>query len=623
MPKSFIILTIKGDIMCYEIVLSKKHIDEREWHSFFLMIQKYLGFYRAFKVVIKFEWNLIKYYLVTKTAIPLSLCQGNIYLKKVEKEEKVKGFYKGFYINEFCDNVVSLFNKLRKKDKDLKMLEVKFLNYNEKNGFFIRGYVYYENKRVMLKKRLLFLNPSCLCSVNFDNCKSFSYKKMPNYFDIQKVIGLLDKRDDNALFKVDAFPFLEDDCYIKHNSFSFDKHSLIIGGSGAGKSKFISLLINNISLLNKSDYKIVVIDPHDDIKNNLGGIGETQVIDFKKQGNVDLFRNSIDDINASVELQMIFFKSLMSDSYNSFSERVLRYSIYLLTITNDFSFMNLRKLLLDLDYRNDLIKSLKMEVPTSVLYFFLTDFNDIKNKYYDIAISPIIAFLDEMQMVPIFNESGNMSVKDIVANNFLSIFSLNRLSLGDKTTKSIANLLIEQLFLLAQSKEIKQHLIVIVDEVAVLETPLLEKFLSELRKFNTSIILAGQYFGQISEGLKEAILANTSNYYIFRTSRMDASLLAKGLEIKLKGGTSEDEKINYFTKLKNRECIVRIEKDGVMYPALKCVTMDFKGKEFEDIKYESDKVKQSEEKIKMNFKIDDVDIEKIMRSNSTSRKKME
>ena len=103
-----------------------------------------------------------------------------------------------------------------------------------------------------------------------------------------------------------------------------------MGSSGTGKSKFISLLINNINKNEtlKQKYRIVVIDPHSSLENDIGGIG--RVIEFKNDLNsIDLFINNKEDTVTSTELLLDLFKSLISERFNPKLERVLRHSIYL------------------------------------------------------------------------------------------------------------------------------------------------------------------------------------------------------------------------------------------------------------------------------------------------------
>lgn len=129
-------------------------------------------------------------------------------------------------------------------------------------------------------------------------------------------------------------------------------------------------------------------------------------------------------------------------------------------------------LLLELDYRNKILEQTKGHIPTSVYNFFMVDFNDLKSKSYGEAISPIIGFIDEMEMLPVFNgaQSSN-NLKDVVKNNFLTIFSLDRTRLGDKIIKTISGLIMQQLLTVIQKRDFDEHIIFIIDEVAVVENP--------------------------------------------------------------------------------------------------------------------------------------------------------
>lgn len=282
----------------------------------------------------------------------------------------------------------------------------------------------------------------------------------------------------------------------------------------------------------------------------------------------------------------------------------------------------MRKLLLEIEYRNELINNSREIVPDSVINFFLTDFNEIKTKSYSEAISPIIAFIDEMQMLPIFNEEDNLtSIKDIIKDNFLTLFSLDRTKFGNNITKTIAGLIMQGLFTIIEEQEIKEHIIFIIDEVAVIENDILPKYLSEAKKFNLSLILAGQYFSQISAKLQDSIFANVVNYYIFKVSRLDASILANNFNMKVPLDDTEERKIKLLSELKFRECILRIDKDGVLLPAIEAKTTDFVGVPRIKNKYftfeEFGNVSKKETK---KIKIGSASLKDILKKTSTSRK---
>lgn len=619
---------IKGDKAMkyyYEIYLNDKNVSRENWHDYLYSLQKFIGVLHFWKLIIKLDYNKFRYYIESPIKLPISLNNTNFLLKEREEIVSEKSLFRGIYFNNVLDNVVSIFNNLKKNNKEFSEIIIYMRCYDKENPILSKIEVKYRYKNRLYSKKLLFRIPINILQVDFNKAKSFCYQKFPKYMSLDKVMHLFRNDELGSIMKVDTFPYLEENFFLNHNAFDFDKHSLVMGASGSGKSKFLALFITNIYKYNKQKYKVVVIDPHDSLKDDLGEV-QNAVIDFKDDRIIDLFKNNISDVNANVELLMSLFKSLINDSYNAKLERVLRYSIYILLVKKDFSFVNLRRLLLNLDYRNDLIRELKRELPASVSYFFLTDFNELKTSSYNEAIAPIISFIDEMQMVPVFNDiKESNGLVDIINNNFLSIFSLNRISLGDKVTKTIAGLLMQQLFLIAEEKIIDEHIIFIVDEVAVIENPILARYLSEMRKYNVNVILAGQYFSQISDDLKDAILANTLNYYVFRVARSDAILLEKNLEIKLVNSDNEEDKYKLLTNLKNQECLVRLSNRGSMYPAFKAKTVNFVPKVQNNYQKNKFIIKENVEEKPFNFEFNidsDVTAGDIMSKSSSSRKKV-
>ena len=561
-----------------EIYLVKKHVTSEEWSGLIKAISNYNGILKTWKLVIANSKNKIRYLVKTRCNLPITINGQNAFLMK--KFDNIKlpecGISQPFIVKDNC-NVIGLINYFEVKNKGkVKYIEIDFRKvYEDKIISNVHLYVKRYNQ---LKKYALFnVFPDSLLSVNFQEDKRYFYKSAPKYLDISKSLHLLSSESVTSVLKINTFPYLKGDYFLRQNSYSFNKHSVVFGSSGCGKSKFISLLISNIRK-NKNfrdNYKIVVIDPHASLEDDIGGLGK--VIDFKsKTDSIDLFLNKGEDVVSSTELLLELFKSLIADQYNSKLERVLRHSIHILLVEESFSFNSLRKIILDLDYRNELIKKLTAKLPVSVIDFFLNDFNDLKTKSYGEAISPIISFIDEMEMLPVFNDTNNPNnLRETVQNNFLTLFSLDKTKIGDKVTKTIAGLIMQQLLMLIQSHSFDEHIIFVIDEVAVVENPILSRYLSEARKYNLSLVLAGQYFNQISDDLKNSIFANVVNYYIFRVSRLDAQILVDNFNMKIPLDDSKEQKIKLLTELNNRECVVRIDSNGVLLPAFKANTLDF------------------------------------------------
>lgn len=561
-----------------EIYLTKNYVLKKEWEDLINVISNYNGLLKNWKIIIENNSNQLRYFIKSDCSLPATINGLNAFLMKNIENNKL--YYSYLSLPLFTNtenNIIDIINYLEIKNKGtLNFIEITFKKLS-KNNIKKKIVIYLTKNGNEKKYRLLLSNPTNILSVDFDNNKRYFFKSAPKYLDINKILHLLSTDINSSIFKIDTFPYLQGDFYLNQNNFSFDKHSVVLGASGTGKSKFLSLLINNIYKNSdlKQRYKIVIIDPHAALEDDIGGI--SRVIDFKTTlDSIDLFINNPDDVISSTELLLELFKSLIADQYNSKLERVLRHSIYVLLLDNSFNFSNLRKILLELEYRNFLIKKLKNKLPISVIEFFLTDFNDLKTKAYGEAVSPIIAFIDEMEMIPVFNNQTNEdNLRKTIYDNFLTLFSLDKTKLGDKVTKTISGLVMQQLLSLIQNHSFNEHIIFIVDEVAVIENPILCRFLAEARKYNLSLILAGQYFSQITDKLKNAIFANVINYYIFRVSKMDANILVDNFNMKIPLDDTRDKKIKMLTELNNRECILRIDSNDKLLPAFKASTISY------------------------------------------------
>src|SRR5690606_33942846 len=203
-------------------------------------------------------------------------------------------------------------------------------------------------------------------------------------------------------------------------------------------------------------------------------------------------------------------------------ERVIRFSIYVLLVSQSMSMDYLKRFLTDLQLRQQILDHVASHVPPNIVKFFATDFNELRTQHYTEAIVPIISLVDEMQMQPALVNESDQSLVKLINDNFLTVFSLNKVSMGEKVVKTVSGLLIQQIFLLAQARAFNEKVILIIDEVSVIQNPALAQILAEARKYNLFVFLTQQYFGQIEKDIRDAIFTNVSNYYVFRVSEEDA-----------------------------------------------------------------------------------------------------
>ncbi len=605
--------------MTYEINFTKKYVSENAWEQFFKVINKLIGLCGHYRIVVMIRDNKVVYYLSCKYILPVIFSELSEFIfKKCDDIVFKRISSRGVLFLDNDDNIIDILNKCKLKGRgELETVVIDFKKLG--NNILTRTYVTVGNKRYFIP----LCNPSVVLSVDFITLKTFTTKSSVKYFNILKSIPLFKETNDNVLMKVETFPYMEKDVYLDFKGYDFDKHSIIFGSSGSGKSKFISLLVKSIYMDEniREKYRFVIIDPHAEIKNDIGGIG--RIIDFKgNNSSIDLFKNKTSEIISYTEEMLDIFKGELDNLYNPKLERVLRYSIMLLVYSGEFNFANLRKLLVSIEYRTELISRMRNVVPYSVIGFFMGDFNEIKSTSYQSGIAPIISFLDEMEVLPVFNK--NVSNDDIVStieNNFLTLFSLDNRVLGTKGVKALAGIIMQSIFTNSQNRIFSKKLVLIIDEVSVIESSILMRFLAEARKYNVAVILAGQYFSQISEELRNAIFANVMNYYIFKVSRSDAVLLVDNLNIRLEG-RERDDAVSFLTYLKFRSLVARVSKDGAVYSPFLGHTVDLVGVPYK--KENKEHVEQNSNVEKTldleEFIVDEVDFKSIERLTSTRRK---
>lgn len=618
----------------FEVYLTSSYVDYEEWLKLILKISKINGKLKRWNLWINIENNYIRYFVETDRILPPILGElGDFLIKKIDI--KLEQNYKisiPFILTKNYKTILDLYDRFEtRRNKKIKNIKISIYPYKFDN-YLSTTYMYIEDEEGRITRKKLFWNSniSNFVSIDFSTHIRFFYQKNEGkYLDAKKVINILKSDKNNSILQADVFPYLQEELYLNYNNYDFDKHSLVIGASGTGKSKLISSMIKTLANNNnKLKYKVVVIDPHAALEEDIGGLENTNVIDFKKQeSSINLFVNSAVDILSETESIMAIFKNIIADKYNSKLERVLRYSIHLLLETKEFNLINLRKLLIEIEYRNSIIKKVEDEIQPNIIEFFRTDFNELKTKSYQEAISPIISFIDEVDLLPAMQEKITLNnIKEEIEKNFITILSLDQTTLGLNITKIISGFCMQQILQLVQAHSFDEHIILVIDEVPVIENPIICRFLSEARKYNLSLILAGQYFEQISHNLQNAIFTNVVNYFTFRVSRSDAIILEKNMQMEMAIKNGVSTRVKMLSELNNRECIVRVGKDGRMLSAFKAKTIDFipvprniKNKEIKAKTVSNNMIKKD----KKNFSINTNNtLKDLMKEQSTSRRKV-
>jgi hypothetical protein len=582
---------------CFEFYLLKDAITKADWQRLYNVFSQHVGLLKEFQVIVKIEDNTIRYFVLSDR--DLGALSNNIEVgvlrpinkKSVGLPSETSVGKERLVIMKAGGDLLDLKEKYKvKKAKDLQFVVIKCRRINFEKAI-THTYLYFQDSGKSWTKnhKIAAIFPAFLLAVDFEKNTRYLRKKVTKYLDIQKTLHIMQSENLGAVFEVDTFPYLPKNYYLGLSSYDFEKHSFIIGASGSGKSKLISLLIDKLSQSQglKQNYRVIVIDPHASLEDDLSGIPESTVINFKGHGQeTELFAGAGTDVQAATELTGTLFKSLLSDQHNPKLERVLRFSLYVLMTAQVMSLDNLKRFVTDVEFRNQILGHVKGYIPDNIVHFFGTDFSEIRTKYYNEGISPIASLVDEMQMQPSLagNSENATSLAQIVNSNFLTVFSLNKVTMGEKVVKTVAGLLIQQIFLLAQARAFNQKVLLVIDEVSVIQNPALAQILAEARKFGLSVMLTQQYFGQIEQNLQAAIFTNVYNYYVFKVSEEDARVLEGNLNIEIpkeilqsekdKGLKQADVRVQMLTSLHPRECFLRLSSGGQLLPCVKARTLD-------------------------------------------------
>lgn len=569
-----------------EIFSQKEKLLWSDWWEIIKRISKYET---NFSIEISFKGNRVEFYLYSKNdlSVLITKLEGFV-LKPVGRKffsESGHGSHK--HINFRLSSKKNILDILEseeiKNGRNILKVVVNFRKIIKTFIYRVEVFLRDHEGRIFHSSYFSFTNPFLNFEFDFKNNPKIKRKILEPFLKIDQAANLFTKDSSGNFLEVFGFPHFSNSVYFPLKNFEFDKHSLMVGQTGVGKSKLIELFVKNIAARHdlREEYVIVVVDPHASLYPQFVNLDVNKInFDFVRSS-CDLFP-SFSEPKIATELTILLFKTLLKDQFNAKMERTLKYTLFVLFLQNQTSLFTLKKFLTELEFRKEIIDSLGEEYEY-LTHFFETEFVELQTKYYEIAIMPVLVLVDELSFIPaFFGNPHSHNLEQVLAEINLVSFSLNRIQLGEKATRLIAGLLFQQLFLIAQKGSLKKKIILIIDEVSIVENEGLANILSEARKFNLSLFLSQQYLAQITPDLLRGMLSNVYNYFVFKVSDEDAKVLAKNLDIvfpdeiltkqKAKGGSAEDLKRDIMVTLNPRECLVRAFADGKFYPCFKART---------------------------------------------------
>lgn len=574
----------------FELYILTDTVTIEHWEKLYQSIFQASGNLPSFDLTFRCTDNVVRFFL--SSAKDLGSLSNNIegfVLRPVAESEvkppatSIKERFVQFVTGGNLLDLKEKYATTRSKDLQYAVFHIKAFSNTKaitRSSLYFKG----QNGQWFRAGKVMTIFPARLLAIDFTTNSHYLKKTIPYYLNIEKSLHMLTSDSKDAIFAVDTFPYFSQPLYLGITDYEFDKHSFIIGATGSGKSKLISLYVDRLyKTALRNNCRVVIIDPHSSLQEDIAHLQDTKIINFNSES-AELFSDSATDLTAATELTATLFASLLGDQFNARLDRTLRFSLFVLFTAQSMSLDTLKRFLTDIDLRNQVIQHVTGYVPNNIVHFFGSDYNEIQTKYYNEAIMPIVSLIDELQLQPALVKKGDVSLAKTIQDHYLTVFSLNKVSMGEKTVKTVSGLLIQQIFLLAQARVLGQKIILVIDEVSVVQNPALASILAEARKFNLTVILTQQYFGQIEKSLQAAIFANVYNYYVFKVSEEDARALEGNLNIELpkaltesgsaKGLKEADLRVKIMTELHPRECLLRLSAKGQVNPALKARTVD-------------------------------------------------
>lgn len=337
----------------FEIFLQESRITSADWKR---LIQGIAEYESNFTIEAEFDTNNVEFYLYAKKNLSLltTKIEGFI-LKPINRKQtniENKFLYKRINFKLSSKNILE--HREIEEIKKQRIIHKVFINFRKIliiNIYSVTVLLKDDKKGNVYSSYYSITNPLQSFEFDFSNNMKIKKKSVPLYLKIDDIVKLFTSTVNEAFLEVFGFPHFSNPTYFPLNKFEFGKHSLIVGQTGVGKSKFIELFVKNIAKHSQpNEYVVVIVDPHASLYSQFLTIDESKTnFDFT-HSSCDLFP-PFSEPKIATELTILLFKTLLKDQFNAKMERVLKYTIYVLFLQNQMSLATLQKFLSELEFR--------------------------------------------------------------------------------------------------------------------------------------------------------------------------------------------------------------------------------------------------------------------------------
>ena len=314
------------------------------------------------------------------------------------------------------------------------------------------------------------------------------------------------------------------------------RHVYVVGASGTGKS---TLLLNLIAQDIDAGEGVCVLDPHGDlVTETLRRIPKHLIADTiyfnPSDTEYPVGFNILADQNEperTVSEIVTAFRKHFSDGWGPRLEHILAHTIYTAVLTPGATLREVRRLLVDPAYRNEVVGTLRHE---SLVEFWRTEFPSLPRNACDPILNKLGPFLLSRAVSSIICQpASRINFDEILAGRKVFLANLSTGLLTEGIAGVIGMFLVNKITNAAfrrarMPRDARPRFNLYIDEFQAFTSAEIgfDRILSEARKYNLVLTMANQYVRQLAE-VRHALLGNVGTLIAFRLGTEDAQLLAK------------------------------------------------------------------------------------------------
>ncbi|MCL5004401.1 MAG: type IV secretion system DNA-binding domain-containing protein [Patescibacteria group bacterium] len=351
------------------------------------------------------------------------------------------------------------------------------------------------------------------------------------------------------------------------------QHMYVIGKTGTGKTTMLfNLAVQDIV----NGRGVCIVDPHGEfVETVIKRIPESRLKDVVYFNPIDteypIGFNVLEVADPkykhliSSDLMAIFTK-IWSNVWSARMEYILSNCILALIDTPGTTLLGIPRILVDKDYRQQIIANIKDPVVKS---FWINEYETWRDQFRNEAIVPIQnkvgQFLSTSLIRNIVGQpKSTINIPEIMNSEKIFLVNLSKGRIGEDNAALLGAMIITKIQLAAMERvripeQERKDFYLYVDEFQNFVTDSFANILSEARKYRLSLVIAHQYIGQLatkdSTVVRDAIFGNVGTMIVFRVGAADAEFLEKELE--------PDFTIEDVVNLPNRQIYLKLMVDGV------------------------------------------------------------